>query len=205
MCAAKDRELRGLLIERRRIRREHENANITSDHTNQPRHNTPVSSNVSNGHNTSTTHNNSTPALDRIDTAIRNRMMNTNRPPPPRRQRAPIPPITSHALRRRLWLAAREEVEQGSVREVEALRLPGNTNRTEVQYNLRGRKLEVTAFNKGMGPTSNAAAPPILVTHFRSFLDDVPDARTLLANAAGREDYEFKLREEDEAEENMEE
>ena len=54
-------------------------------------------------------------------------------------------------------------------------------------------------------PGSNAAAPPILVTHFRSFLDDVPDARTLLANAAGREDYEFKLSEEDEAEENMEE
>ena len=162
-----------------------------------------------------------------------------------------IPPVTTHAFRRRLWLAAREETEQGTIKELVALRLPGDTDRTEIKYNLRGRRIEITACTKGVGstnlyldlalqgeaqifeicelfrdeaehyrslakdgkniekiilddyrcrprrwgqrrkgeikvaeqfknPGSNVLPPPILVTHFRSFLDDLPDAQTLL-------------------------
>ena len=70
-----------------------------------------------------------------------------------RRMNAPIPPIVSQAQRRRVWQAARETKEAGKLVELEGLRLPGNTNRTRMFYDLRGRTLEVLAEAKGIGKT----------------------------------------------------
>ena len=73
---------------------------------------------------------------------------------PVRRLNAPFPPAVSYALRRRVRQAAREEKMMGKIIAIEGLRLPGNTNRTDVSYNLRGRILEMLADTKNVWKTT---------------------------------------------------
>ena len=184
--------------------------------------------------------------------------MDPNRPP--RRMCAPIPPVVPYALRRRIRQAAREAKVEGRLTTVEGLRLPGNTDRTKIYYNLRGRRMEVTADTKGIGKTTmymdpslyaevavheicelfrdeaehyrtqvgenesvedivlsdyrqrpqrwevkrkgaikvvqqfalpNCIPPPIMVTYYKSFLDDIPSAGALINVAGVTKDTEY--------------